>query len=388
MTRAGCDDVGDGDDVHLDPRRDVEVAPIVDCDLDPNLEVEPPRPRNALRLMIIRIFAGLAGLTGLAALDIAPALADPTQLVVAPAGWRSDPEQATALAQRFAATSHFGGLPAVTAAEAYVAGEPGAALFVTRATATLPERPAPDEQAARVTRAALDELRASSRRASLTGGAADERAWQERVEADPRQVTATLAWTDTTSHTVEAARVVVASDGKRIVAVTGECLAGDAADRGLAACRAALATLDPGVAPASRVVLALTPASDTAPVAGAAAATAAATQAPPRESARLDDGSKVMLPPTTIPLDPPPTDRRPVYLGAGIIVLAAMFWWNRRRRDKFEREDRGHRGRPPASRNADADADDLHAAARGDGPDTAQRPDEQDASQDDRQHHD
>jgi hypothetical protein len=325
--------------------------------------------------------AGLTALAGLAALagDAAPAFADPTQLVTPPAGWRTDPEQATALAQRFAATSHFGGLPAVTAAEAYVAGEPGAALFVTRATATLPAEPA---QAARLTRAALDELRAGSRRAALTGGTAGERAWQDRVESDSKQVSATLTWTDTTSHTVDAARVVVASDGKRIVAVTGECLAGYAADRALAACRAALASLDPGVAVASRIALALAPAADEA-----ADDQPPASSAPPRESARLDDGSKIMLPPITIPLDRPPADRRPVLLGAGVIVLAAMFWWNRRRRDRFER---GEHGGPPASvARHDADADDLHAAARGDGPDTATpgRPDRQDDPQDDRQDH-
>ncbi len=303
-----------------------------------------------------------------------PGLAEPTRLVIEPAGWRADPEQASALAQRFAAAGHFGGLPSVTAAEAYVADRPGVALFVTRATATLHDQ----VQAARATRAALDELRASSRRTSLTGGSAQERAWNERVEADVKQVTATLSWSDPASHAAELARVVVASDGTRIVAVTGECLAGEAADPArVAACQASLATLDPGVAATSRIAI-TAEATDVAPEATAPAIQEAPSSASPsgatREPARLDDGSKFVLPPTVIPLDRPDADRRPVFVGAGIIVLALMFWWNRRRRDRFEREDRGD---PPArrARDSDDDADDLHAAARGEAPGTPDRQD-------------
>jgi hypothetical protein len=318
------------------------------------------------------VIAGLTAWAGLAA--VAPiAVADPTRLITQPARWRADPEQATALAQRFAATGHFGALRTVTAAEAYVAERPGVALFVTRATAVLSDPPA---QAARVTRAALDELRASSRRAALTGGAAQERDWQERVEADARQVTATLTWSDTASHTVDTARIVVASDGTRIVAVTGECLAGEAADATLvAACRTALATLDPGVAASSRTAPALAPealatAPDTAPnTAPDTMAVPASASAPPREPARLDDGSKIVMPPTAIPLDRPDADRRPVFVGAGVIVLALVFWWNRRQRDLFEQEDRGERSLPRRPRRrTDEDADDLHAAARGEDP--------------------
>jgi hypothetical protein len=383
-----------------------------------------------------------------AAIGRAPAFADPTHLVTPPAGWRSDPEQATALAQRFAATSHFGGLSVVTAAEAYVADSPGIALFATRATATLAppaapasspapaarsgdaapvspaassgdaapsSSPAPSSgttpasraQLARLARTALDELRATSTRAALTGGSADEHGWHEQVDPERRQVTATLAWTDTASHTVETARVVVASDGRRIVAVTGECLAGEAADRAVSACRAALAMLDPGVPAASRVALELAAATagDAAAMAGDAAATTdnvprarSASMSSPPGSARFDDGTRVILPPTTIQLDPRPADRRPVYVGAGVVVLAVMLWWSRRRRDRFEREERhagpAHSPRGPAGErdedtrggangsadgSADDDGDDLHAAARGDAR-TAQPP-----SRDDRQ---
>ena len=340
------------------------------------------------RAAVLARWVALIALALLVAMGRAkPGLAEPTRLVIEPAGWRADPEQASALAQRFAAAGHFGGLPSVTtAAEAYLADRPGVALFVTRATAALPEQVQGQVQgqarAARATRAALDELRASSRRTSLTGGSAQERAWNERVEADAKQVTATLSWSDPASHAVERARVVVASDGARIVAVTGECLAVEAADpEHLAACQASLATLDPGVAAASRIAItaeATTPAPEaTAPAIQEAPALPPSPAGAPREPARLDDGSKFVLPPTVIPLDRPDADRRPIFVGAGIIVLALMFWWNRRRRDRFEREDRGDpsRRRSRDSRDSDDDADDLHAAARGEAPGTPDRQD-------------
>jgi hypothetical protein len=321
--------------------------------------------------------AALACMVGIVLARDGAASADPSRLVIAPAGWRADPEQASALAQRFAATSHFGGLSAVTAAEAYVADRPGVALFATRATAMLP---AGEAQAARASKAALDALRASSGRSGLTGGSAEEESWHEQVETQARQVTATLGWRDPTSHAIETARVVVASDGKRIVAVTGECLANVTADRGaVAACAAALASLDPGIAVAQRVPLALAAASadDTSsPVRGAASAGSTAQRAPttmsvaPGEPAASND--RVRMPPMTIAPDARSNDRRTGYVGAGVVVLAAMFWWNRRRRDRFEREDRGAPPRPAAR---DDDADDLHAAARSEAPDAPDRHD-------------
>jgi len=306
------------------------------------------------------------------AIQAAPAHAEPTRLVTPPAGWRADPEQATALAQRFAATGHFGGGAAVTAAEAYVADRPGAALFVTRATASPPAA-----QAAQAARAALDELRATGRRAALTSGSAAERSWREHVDAGSRQVTATLAWSDPVSHAAEVARVVVASDGNRVVAVTGECLSAETAAPALAtACEAALASLDPGVPAASRVALELAtsgegaaPASDPAATMGPAPLGAPAAG---REPARLDQSTRVTFPPTVIPLDRPEADRRPVYVGAGVVLLALMFWWNRQRRDRFDREDSPDSG---PSRGSDEDADDLHAAARGEPADHPSGPD-------------
>lgn len=104
--------------------------------------------------------------------------------------------------------------------------------------------------------------------------------------------------------------------------------------------------------------------------AGLAAAPVSADPAPLHERgpATLSEGPRVALPPTVIPLDRPSTDRRPVYVGAALVMLAAALWWNRRQRDRFDREDRGERpARPRRERARDADADDLHAAAHGDG---------------------
>jgi hypothetical protein len=91
--------------------------------------------------------------------------------------------------------------------------------------------------------------------------------------------------------------------------------------------------------------------------------------APPRLDDATRDRSRRALPPMVIPQDRPADDRRPAYIGAGLIVLAVVFWWNRRRRDRFEQEDGGgtERVRRRAPSDADADADDLHAAAHGDG---------------------
>lgn len=307
----------------------------------------------------------------------APAHAAPSSLVTAPPGWSADPEQAAELDRRLAKVDHFDGLAAQTAAEAYVAGAPGVALFASRATAALPDPAA----APRAARAALDELRAITQRTALTGGAASEHAWQERVDDTARTVSATLRSSDPASHTVETARIVVVSDGHRIAAVTGECLAGDAADRALAdACITQLASLDPGIAPGERIALAPARPADAAPAArpGRAASAPATISAAPGDPSspppRLDGGSRVTLPPMVIAADRPETDRRPIYLGGGLVVLAVVFWWNRRRRDRFEREepDRApRRARPRRDRDADADADDLRAAAHGDAADAS-----------------
>jgi hypothetical protein len=87
-----------------------------------------------------------------------------------------------------------------------------------------------------------------------------------------------------------------------------------------------------------------------------AAVVAGSGRSNPFEAPRLDaSGPRAAISPMTVPADRE-TDRRPVFIGGGIVLLALLFWWNRKRRERFERED-------ATAMKADADADDLHAAA-------------------------
>jgi hypothetical protein len=86
---------------------------------------------------------------------------------------------------------------------------------------------------------------------------------------------------------------------------------------------------------------------------------APATESPPP---RLDDGSRIAAPRDRGNVAP--DDQRPLYVAVGIIVLAAVFWWNRRQRDRFDLED-GRSDTTTTGHRGDDDADDLHAAARG-----------------------
>jgi hypothetical protein len=334
----------------------------------------PGAARSSIAAAIATAALVLTGSSG-------PAAADPTRLIAPPPGWRIDAEQATALGQRLVATGPFGANPTAAAAEVYVADRPGVVLFATRASAALPGPGAaaaatgdPALAAAGLARLALDELRAAPRRAALTGGAGEERSWQEQVDGAARQVTATLTWGDPASRTIDTARLVIASDGQRIAAVTGECVAGEAAaPELLSACQAALATLDPGVPAAQRIGFAPAPAAAPGREPAVRASQPGESRPPesgPREPARISDGSRIALPPISIPPDRPAVDRRPTYVGAALVMLAVALWWNRRRRDRYDRESESdgprrrvrERRREPES---EADREDLHAAARG-----------------------
>ena len=179
--------------------------------------------------------------------------------------------------------------------------------------------------------------------AKLSGAKPVEDAWTRAVNAGELELQATLAWHDPDAGTHEDAQIIFAQDAATLVSVTGECLsAADAPPADVAACRAALATLDPGIAKAQRVMLA-PPSDPPSPTAsGAATATAPGSNDlgsghPDMPLAHMADGSRI---PAAADGDPArPAERcRPVYVGAGIAILAAAFYWNRRRRERFEPE--------------------------------------------------
>jgi hypothetical protein len=103
--------------------------------------------------------------------------------------------------------------------------------------------------------------------------------------------------------------------------------------------------------------------------------TATAAEPAPREAPSMSavpdslagPEAPVRMPPMAIAPSRSEPDRRPAYVGLGLVVMATALWWNRRQRDRFDREDdRARRPRRVRDAERDADADDLHAAARGD----------------------
>ncbi|HEY5925905.1 MAG TPA: hypothetical protein VIV11_29660 [Kofleriaceae bacterium] len=262
------------------------------------------------------------------------ARAEQTQTIKAPAGWKLDERQSAAVSAKLNEVGHFGqpAVPrlAIANADVYVAPKPGIVLTVTLIGGTI------GDQREASARAAVDELHAASQRAALAGTGIVEEGWQEKVDPAAKQIEATLAWRDTSAKTSSSSRLLIAGDATNLMAATGECFASDDADpKGVADCKAALATLDPGIAPAQRVALALAPTGARPTWTASTPGTAMGSGAVP---ARMDDGSRAPLPPMTVPQEGRATDRRPVYVGIGLVLLAAVFWWNRHRRARREEE--------------------------------------------------
>ncbi len=294
-----------------------------------------------LRMIAARAIAIVVAFAGIAS----------ARPVTPPPGWKSDDARASSLTEQLAQSGTSGATKSTGRVEVYLAPQPGAALFVTDIVAL----PAPGTANA-ATRAYVDELHESVKRAQATSQTIQEDTWGQHIDPGKKQIEAELVFRDTSAGLITRDRLLIAADDTRLEAVTGECVAAsDAPAALLDACKAALATLEVGIDASHRVML--DPASAPSPTA-ALAPTAPLPPAPPAPSdnghvSRLhDDQGHTPMAPVVVHQEEPMSDRRPMYLGAGLVVLAALFWWNRRRRAELER--------------IDADADALQAAARGD----------------------
>ncbi|MGE0870397.1 MAG: hypothetical protein AB7P03_17670 [Kofleriaceae bacterium] len=272
----------------------------------------------------------LALAVALVAMTAVRGVTDP--LISAGSPWRAQPERAHELAAKLGALRHFGGASVAIATEAYDAGE--VAMFVTELTGEV----ASPGRAARIAIHELTPAQGPSTNIIETSEAA--------VPAN-HTVVATSTWIDLTSSLTTTRRTVLATDGKQLTALSGECLSGPGAPpASVEDCKAKLATLEPRIAVAARAPLVLEPPG------------AVGEHPPAAEGPRLSDGSHLPappMPPMVVGSERSEIDRRPIYIGAGLVVLAVAFWWNRRQRERFDPE-------------SDEDADSLHAAARGEPP--------------------
>jgi hypothetical protein len=279
--------------------------------------MRPANPKHAharVRLVVL-------ALASCAVLHPAPAHAGPSAFVTPPAGWIS-------------------GVHDVKTAEVYI--PPSSTKTNIELVVSHVATPSAGDGRAALVRAAIDDLHGMSRRAALTGSNVAEDHWEEASDPAARLAQATLAFRDPGAQLVETARIVIAGDATHVVAVTGECIARDDTPAELiTTCKAALATLDPGVAPADRAPIAIAPAGTPAPDLPPPGAGSAIGPPPTTGgAATMSAGPHNPLPPITIPQDAPPgNDRRPVFVGAGIVLLAGVFWWNMRRRARHARED-------------------------------------------------
>ena len=233
-------------------------------------------------------------------------------LVTPPAGWKGGAD--VELVQLTGGAGHFGGEHGIVEAESYKPDKPGIVLDVARVTLNT-------STAASAAKAELESLKNP----------------KVTPDAATKQIEAML---EQTGDVHQKTRIVIVATKDKIVEVQGDCIAGDAAAP-WDACVAALATIDPGIAPADRVAIDLAnPSPSPSPSPSSSTSTSTST---------MSDGSRVPMPPIVVKPDTssPSTDERPFFVGAGIVLLAVVFWWNRRRRERFLAEERGESSDAP-----------------------------------------
>jgi hypothetical protein len=270
------------------------------------------------------------------------------ETVKPPAGWLPDPPAAASLVRKLGELPHLGSTQNVVTVSVYRTEK--ASLIVTRIAGNVKA-----EDRDRLATAELVEIE------KLKGsGAPFGEVGVPSVIADKKWLDAHHGWTDRATGVTNYAWIRVAANDQVMVAAIGECVAAvDAKPELQRDCIAALATLDPDLAPATRVPLKLEKIEIKPPP-------------PPEGSAKsapslVESGERPSLPPMQIPQEQKEPDRRPVYVGLGLIVLAVIFYWNRKNREKLERDYEKRTAdkpeQPEDKPKADRDADDLHAAA-------------------------
>jgi len=230
--------------------------------------------------------------------------------VTAPPQWREDKQAGVALATRVEADLQ--GEAAATA-QVFVAPD-DSVLYVT-----LVARKVTAEREASA-REIVDSFLGAPKRAQLTSDKVTVDESASRVAGT--QVEASLRWTDGDAHT--RARLVLVGDSEHLIAIAGECvLKASAAQTTRDGCDAALASLDPELASARRVAIALAP-EGTEPT------------RPDKGGPSITDVPHSPVAPINVAGGEPArvVDRRPVYVGAAIVILAAVFWFLRRRQEQ------------------------------------------------------
>ena len=223
-------------------------------------------------------------------------------LIAAPAGWTGGAN--IDVVHQVGGEGHFGGVHGIVEGERW--DGPKVVLYASRISATVSGRDA-------AARGEIDQLHRPTETAFVE--TPHDKLWD-----------VTMAWKDAGVH--GDVRMMLTGTGDAvIVEAKGECIAADdAKPADVAACQAALKTLDPAIDEKNRVEI--------------KPSTSTSTSTSTMPAPTMSDGSHVPLPPIVIKQEKPATDRRPIYVGAGVVLLAAAFWWNRRRRADYEREEK------------------------------------------------
>jgi hypothetical protein len=259
------------------------------------------------------------------------------RMVQPPVGWQMDPDLSSTHGQALAAATHFDGLVVMSSAEVWQPDQKDVTLRVSRVVASNSS----EAQLGAAVVAATKEFD----RLSSNGIVAS-------IKLD--QLTSVASEIDDAAHGL-VARLMIARDGKRLEAVTVECVWQPAVENAnLAACRAALATATATIGARDRLPIVEAYRSALTNRAAATPPSIDPVRSAPVMSPSINSGNdKIKIPPLVIEPAAAPFNWRPIAFGAGLVVMAIAFWLNRRHRLKLEALD----GRPIRRRRSDKPKD-------------------------------